>query len=108
VVIHISAPWLVGFILAFVRSLAWLMFVPPFGNRQTIPPVATVGIALSLAVVVAPHVAGGSVPLTTPSLIGAVAIQVLTADPSRVPLEEWTELAAALRLDPRSGPGRSA
>jgi len=37
-----------------------------------------------------------------------VAIQVLTADPSRVPLEEWTELAAALRLDPRSGPGRSA
>lgn len=77
-VIQISAPWLIGFILAFVRSLAWLMFVPPFGNRRTIPPVATVGIALSLAVVVAPHVAGGSIPLTTPSLIGAVAIQVLT------------------------------
>ncbi|MGC8464198.1 MAG: TIGR03620 family F420-dependent LLM class oxidoreductase [Acidimicrobiales bacterium] len=33
-----------------------------------------------------------------------VAIQVLTADPARVPLEEWTDLAAALRLDPRSGP----
>jgi probable F420-dependent oxidoreductase len=33
-----------------------------------------------------------------------VAIQVLTADPARLPLEEWTELAAALRLDPRSGP----
>ena len=37
-----------------------------------------------------------------------VAIQVLTADPARVPLEEWTDLAAALRLDPRSDPGRSA
>ena len=36
-----------------------------------------------------------------------VAIQVLTADPARVPLEEWTELAAALRLDPRSDPDRS-
>jgi probable F420-dependent oxidoreductase len=33
-----------------------------------------------------------------------VAIQVLTADPARLPLEEWTELAAALRLDPRPGP----
>lgn len=33
-----------------------------------------------------------------------VAIQVLTADPDRLPLAEWTDLAVALRLDPRSGP----
>ena len=33
-----------------------------------------------------------------------VAIQVLTADPDRLPLAEWAELAAALRLSPRPGP----
>jgi len=78
VVIDISAPWVVGFLLALVRALAWLLIVPPFGRRNVIPPIATVGIALSLAVAVAPHVAGANAPLTTPSLIGAVAIQVLT------------------------------
>ena len=33
-----------------------------------------------------------------------VAIQVLTPSPDRLPIEEWTELAAALALDPRPGP----
>jgi flagellar biosynthetic protein FliR len=78
VVVDISAPLLVGFLLALIRSLAWLMIVPPFGNRSILPPIATVGIALSLALAVAPHVAGSDVPLSTASLIGAVAIQVLT------------------------------
>lgn len=77
-VINISAPWLIGFLLALVRSLAWLLLVPPFGNRRVIPPIATVGIALSLAVAVAPHVAMGTIPLSTPTLIGAVLTQVLT------------------------------
>lgn len=77
-VIDINAPWLVGFLLALVRALAWLLIVPPLGNRSVFPPIATVGIALSLAVAVAPHVAGSHVALTTPSLIGAMAIQVLT------------------------------
>ena len=36
-----------------------------------------------------------------------VAIQVLTADPDRLPLAEWTELAAALRLSPRPGPAQA-
>lgn len=77
-VVDISAPLLVGFVLALVRALAWLMIVPPFGNRSVLPPIATVAIALSLALVVAPHVAGSDVPLTTPALIGAVGVQVLT------------------------------
>lgn len=76
--IDISAPLLVGFVLAFVRSLAWLLFVPPFGNRQTVPLMASVGIALSLAVAVAPHVAGSGIPLQTPTLIGAIVLQALT------------------------------
>ena len=67
-----------GFVLALVRALAWLMIVPPFGNRAVMPTIATIGLAMSLALVVAPHVAGADVPLTLPSLIGAVAIQVLT------------------------------
>ncbi len=77
-VIDISAPWLVGFLLALVRSLAWLLLVPPFGNRRVIPPVATVGIALALALAVAPHVATGDLVLTTPALIGAILVQILT------------------------------
>jgi flagellar biosynthesis protein FliR len=76
-VVDISAPLLVGFLLALIRCLAWLMIVPPLGNRSIIPPVASIGIAMSLALVAAPHVAGNNVPLTTASLIGAVAIQVL-------------------------------
>jgi flagellar biosynthetic protein FliR len=78
VVVDISAPLLVGFVLAMVRALAWLMIVPPFGNRSVMPTVVTIGLAMSLALVVAPHVAGANVPLTLPALIGAVAVQVLT------------------------------
>ena len=48
------------------------------------------------------------VVIPDPEAAQRVAIQVLTADPARIPHEEWTELAAALCLDPRSGPGRSA
>jgi flagellar biosynthetic protein FliR len=43
-----------------------------------LPSIVTVGIAMSLAMAVAPHVAGAGVPLTTPGLIGAVGVQVLT------------------------------
>ena len=77
-VVDISAPLLIGFILALVCALAWLVIVPPFGNRTVLPPMAMVGVAMGLAVAVAPHVAGADVPLATPSLIGAVLIQVLT------------------------------
>jgi len=77
-VIDVSAPLVVGLILALVRALAWLLIVPPFGSRSAIPTVATVGIALSLALAVAPHVAGSSVPLTIAPLIGAILMQVLT------------------------------
>jgi flagellar biosynthetic protein FliR len=77
-VVDISAPLLVGFVLALVRALAWLLIVPPFGNRAVMPTIVTVGLAMSLALVAAPHVAGSNVPLTLPALIGAVAVQVLT------------------------------
>lgn len=77
-VIDINAPWLVGFLLALVRSLAWLLIVPPFKARNVIPPIASVAIAASLALVVAPHMAGNQVPLDTVSLVGAILIQVFT------------------------------
>src|ERR1700683_2362603 len=54
------------------------MIVPPFGNRAVMPTIVTIGLAMSLALVAAPHVAGSNVPLTLPALIGAVAVQVLT------------------------------
>ena len=37
-----------------------------------------------------------------------VAIQVLTPSPDRLPTEEWTELAAALALDPRPASPQAA
>ena len=77
-VVDISAPLLVGFVLALVRALAWLLIVPPFGNRAVMPTIVTIGLAMSLALVAAPHVAGSNVPLTLPALIGAVVVQVLT------------------------------
>ena len=65
-VVDISAPLLVGFVLALIRALAWLMIVPPFGNRAVMPTIVTIGLAMSLALVAAPHVAGSDVPLTLP------------------------------------------
>src|SRR5580704_8830444 len=72
-----------------VRALAWLMIVPPFGNRSVMPTVVTIGLAMSLALVVAPHVAGANVPLTLPALIGAVAVQVLTGGCLWLLVQPW-------------------
>lgn len=77
-VIDVNAVWLVGLLLALVRSLAWLSFTPPFNARSSIPTIVTVATALGLAVIAAPTVAGSHVPLTTPGLLGAVAVQAFT------------------------------
>ena len=77
-VIDVNVAWLVAFLLALVRSVAWLAFTPPFNAKSSIPPIVTMATALGMAVAVAPSVAGSNVPLTTSALIGAVVLQAFT------------------------------
>jgi flagellar biosynthetic protein FliR len=70
--------WLIGFFLVFVRALAWLVIAPPFSNRAVVPLPAKVGIAGGLAVLSASHVAAANTPTTTPALLGALVVQVLS------------------------------
>ena len=49
--------------------LAWLLIVPPFGNRAVMPTIVTIGLAMSLALVAAPHVVGPTSP-TLPASSG--------------------------------------
>src|SRR5579885_2299729 len=70
--------WLLAFLLAFVRALAWLLVVPPFSNRRVIPPVASIGIASGLAVLAVPSLHSAHLPTDTAGLIGVVVLQVMT------------------------------
>jgi len=78
VTINADPIWLLAFLLAFVRAGAWLMVVPPFSTRQTIPPMAIVGIAGGLAFLTVPYLAQTAIPTTTPGLLAAVGIQAAT------------------------------
>ena len=69
---------LVAFLLALVRSSAWVAIAPPF-NSRLIPVQVKIGLSAVLAMSVAPQLAthlpsDGS--LSTPDLIGAVFLQV--------------------------------
>jgi flagellar biosynthetic protein FliR len=69
---------LVAFLLALARSLAWLVVVPPFSSRQTIPPIATIATAVGLSLLVAPLIPSSQLPTDIASLIGSLVLQVLT------------------------------
>lgn len=69
---------LVGFLLALARAVAWLTVVPPFANRQTIPPIATIATAAGLSLLVAPMIPVGQLPTDVPALVGAIVVQVVT------------------------------
>lgn len=66
---------LIAFLLALVRSSAWVLVSPPFLSIPT-PPIMKVGIAATLALLATPTIAVGHLPLSTPSFIGAVVVQV--------------------------------
>lgn len=73
--IELSAPLLVGFVLAVVRAAAWVMLVPPLGSRA-IPAPVKIGFAAALALPVAPRLAEHPPSLDTASLIAATLLQV--------------------------------
>ena len=64
-----------GFVLAVVRSAAWLAVAPPFNTRM-IPAPAKVAFAVALAIPVAPRIAASAPPPEVGPLIMATLLQV--------------------------------
>ena len=67
---------LTAFCLALVRAAAWLFESPPFNTRM-IPATVKAGIAASLALCAAPHIASPNIPLDTGGFLGALVTQAL-------------------------------
>ena len=76
--LDVDPVWLLAFLLAFVRALAWLVVVPPFSNAATVPRTALLGVAAGLAILAVPQIEHGSIPTTTAGLTGAIVLQILT------------------------------
>lgn len=70
--------WLASFLIVLARSVAWLLSFPPFSSRAVIPPMATIGVAAGLSILIAPTIPASSIPTTTNALIGDLVFQVLT------------------------------
>lgn len=69
---------LIAFYLAFARSLGWLLVVPPFSGRQSIPPLASVACAGGLGMLVASRVPAAQIPTSAIGLIGQLVVEILT------------------------------
>ena len=67
---------LLAYLLASVRILAWLAVVPPFSSKA-VPAMAKVVLALGLSFVVAPSLAQGQLPSSTPELLLVVLSQIV-------------------------------
>ncbi|HET8716280.1 MAG TPA: flagellar biosynthetic protein FliR [Nocardioidaceae bacterium] len=67
---------LVGYVLASVRLVAWLVIVPPFSSRA-VPVLAKTLLALGLAFSAAPGLASMTMPVGVPQLLLAAAQEAL-------------------------------
>lgn len=67
---------LTAFALALVRAAAWLFVSPPFNTRM-IPTTVKAGVAASLALAAAPHLASSQIPLDTPGFLASLVTQAL-------------------------------
>jgi flagellar biosynthetic protein FliR len=75
--IPVNYLWLASFLLVLARTIPWLLAFPPFSGG-VVPKTATLGIAGSLALLIAPSLPAASIPTTTDALIGDLLFQVLT------------------------------
>jgi flagellar biosynthetic protein FliR len=64
----------VGFLLALVRSLAWVFTVTPFAMRA-IPVQVKLGLSVALSLAEASHLSSASIPFDLPGLMMASIIQ---------------------------------
>jgi flagellar biosynthetic protein FliR len=70
----LSPELLSGYLLALVRSVAWVFVSPPFGNRM-LPVQVKLGFAAALTLAVGPSLAEQAIPLEAGPLIGAAVLQ---------------------------------
>jgi flagellar biosynthetic protein FliR len=75
VVVRVDPQVAVGFVLAMVRAVAWLVVAPPFSSR-TVPAKVKVGFAAALALAVGARLPDQAVALEPGPLVGAVVTQV--------------------------------
>jgi flagellar biosynthetic protein FliR len=68
VTVTVAGDPILGFLLASIRIVAWLVVVPPFSSRA-VPVAAKTLLALGLAMAVAPELADGGVPAGVIELI---------------------------------------
>lgn len=73
--ITLDPVWVSGFLLALVRSTAWVFVCPPFGTAMVPIPVK-IGLAAALSLALGPQLRELAVPLEAGPLIGAAALQV--------------------------------
>jgi flagellar biosynthesis protein FliR len=73
--IQVSTPFLIAFLLATVRTSAWIVIVPAFGPR-TMPAIAKAGLSMALAFPVAGHLASQAPAPEAGPLLGAVLMNV--------------------------------
>ncbi|WP_300682379.1 flagellar biosynthetic protein FliR [Nocardioides sp.] len=74
--VTLNGAQIMAFLLASVRIVAWLMVAPPF-NTRSVPTMAKVVLAVSLAFVVSGTIADDRLPATTPELLLTAFNQVL-------------------------------
>lgn len=74
--VTVNGAQVMAFLLASVRIVAWLMVAPPF-NSRSVPTLAKVVVAVSLALVVAGTIADDRLPETTPELLLCALNQVI-------------------------------
>ncbi len=73
--VDVGAPLLLGFLLAMVRGIAWLIITPPFAHRG-IPITVKVALSMALAAPVAPRLAESVPSLNLAEFVGALLMQV--------------------------------
>lgn len=74
--LEVAPYWLTAFLMATVRSAAWLFVVPPFATRM-IPNTVKAGLSASLGFYAAPHLVDDRIPMEVGPLIMAGGFQVL-------------------------------
>lgn len=74
--LEVAPYWLTAFLMAAIRSAAWLFVVPPFATRM-IPTTVKAGLSASLGIYAAPHLVDERIPLEVGPLIMAGGFQVL-------------------------------
>ena len=74
--VTLNGAQIMAFLLASLRIVAWLMVAPPF-NSRSVPTMAKVVLAVSLAMLVSRTIADDRLPTTTPELLLTAANQIL-------------------------------